>query len=288
MSGALPNYVIVGAMKCGTTSLALYLGAHPQAYMVPEKELRFFDDHYDRGLDWYAGCFAPLAGERAVGEASPTYLFEPHALERMAHDLPDARAIALLREPVDRAYSHYWHWAGRMGETRSFEDAVAAELAQGRPDTSARWDPERPQGYHYLARSRYLPQLRRLHEHYPPERVQVHFFEDLEARPVETFQATCRFLGIDPEQVPDSVGEVANSYRYYHPAWLWGIFVRVRIGRFLPGRVAGRLYRAMVREAEPYPPLEPALRERLRAYFAPDNRELEEWLSRPLPENWSR
>lgn len=284
----LPDYVIVGAMKSGTSSMARYLGEHPQAHMVPEKELRFFDFHFERGVDWYAQCFASAGPSEIVGEATPTYLFEPGAIERMAGVLPDARTLVLLREPVDRAYSHYWHWRGRMGETRSFEEAVSEELAEGRPLDSAPWDAENPSGYHYLARSRYLPQLERLREHYPAERVHIAFFEDLEARPVETFQAACRFLGIDPERVPPIVGQVVNSYRYYHPAWLWGIFVRVRIGRFLPGRAAAALYRAMVREAEPYPPMDPGLRERLREHFVPDNRALEAWLGRSLPDNWSR
>ena len=287
MSGALPDYVIVGAPKCGTSSLAKYLGDHPQAYMVPEKELRFFDQHFDEGLDWYRSRFAPADGE-LVGEATPSYLFEPGAIARMRSIIPRARLIALLREPVERAYSHYQHWHGRLGERRGFRAAVEPELALGRTTTSAGWDPERPEGYHYLARSRYRFQLERLCEHYPREQLHVIFFEDLEARPVEVFQDACRFLGIDPDAVPASVGEVVNPYRYYYPAWLWGLFVRVRIGRFLPGRAGAWLYRRMVRVAEPYPPLEDELRERLRAHFAPDNRELEQWLGRPLPQSWSR
>lgn len=283
----LPGYVIVGAPKSGTTSLAKYLGEHPQAYMVPEKELRFFDEHFDEGVGWYAARFSPGPGE-LVGEATPTYLFEPEAIPRMREVIPEARLIAMLREPVDRAYSHYWHWRRRLGERREFREIAEAELALGRVTTSANWDPTRPEGYRYLARGRYRFQLEHVLDHFPREQLHVILFEEFEARPVETFRETCRFLGIDPETVPENVGQVMNAYRYYHPEWLWGLFVRVRIGRFLPGRVAGRLHRSMVRVADPYPPMDADLRERLREHFAPDNRELEQWLGRALPENWSR
>jgi hypothetical protein len=84
------------------------------------------------------------------------------------------------------------------------------------------------------------------------------------------------------------VGSVANPHSYYYPEWLWALFVRVRIGRFLPARAGGWLYRRMVRPADPYPPMDATLRERLRADFAPDNAALEGWLGRPLPQNWSR
>src|SRR3712207_5180784 len=177
MSGALPNFLIVGAMKSGTTSLATYLGDHPQGYMVPDKELRFFDHHFDEGLDWYRACFTPPPEAVAVGEATPTYLVDADAPQRVAARLPDGGCVALLREPVDRAYSHYWHWRKRMGEQREFAEAIEAELAQGSAAQHSRWDPEHPERYHYLAPGRYAPQLRRLVEHVPRERVHVVLFE---------------------------------------------------------------------------------------------------------------
>jgi len=284
----LPDYVIVGAPKSGTSSMAKYLGDHPEAHMVPEKELRFFDQHFDEGLGWYEARFKPQPGERLVGEATPSYLFEPETMERMSAIIPRARLIAMLREPVDRAYSHYWHWRRRLGETREFRPAVEAELALGRTTTSKGWDPRDPDGFHYLARGRYLFQLERLTRHFPREQLHVVFFEELEADPVESFKETCRFLGIDPEHVPESVGEVVNPYVYYEPEWLWGLFIRIRIGRFLPARINGILHRSMMHTAGDYPDMEPGLRERLRDHFGPDNRELERWLGRPLPESWSR
>jgi hypothetical protein len=279
----LPTFVIVGAAKCGTSSLAAYLADHPEAYVVPEKELHFFTREWDRGLDWYRQCFAGAGDRRAIGEATPTYLAEPVALRRMAEVLPQARIIAMVRNPIDRAYSHYWHWHGRQGERRTFEEAIADELAAGPGgDTTPSWDAEHPQDYAYLAFGCYVPQLDRLCRHFSREQVLVVVFDDLERQPQETFRTVCRFLDIDQTIVPESVGTVVNPYRYYQPAWLWNLFVRVRIGRFVPGRVGAAIYRKMVRVAEPYPPMDPALRRRLSEYFAQDIEALEEWLERDL------
>ena len=112
----LPNYLIIGAPKCGTTSLAAWLDEHPQVYMVPEKELHFFSGYWEQGLDWYEQCFVPN-GKPLVGEASPSYLENPVARERIASVLPGAKLIAMMRNPVDRAYSQYWHWRDRKARS---------------------------------------------------------------------------------------------------------------------------------------------------------------------------
>jgi hypothetical protein len=282
----LPNFVIVGAMKCGTSSLAKWLGDHPDAWVVPEKELHFFNQGWERGLDWYESCFAAGEGHARVGEASPTYLVDLACHERIAQVLPDTPLIAMVRDPVDRAYSHYWHWRERMGELRSFEQVVDDELAGEPGPRSLLWDESRPKEYSYLAPGRYLPQLQSLTTHVDRARLKVVVFDDLSARPDEVFRDVCRFLDLDPEQVPESVGRVENSFRYYYPRWLWAFFVRVRIGRFIPARAAGALYRAMVRTSDPYPPMDPALRARLGAWYAEDNRALGEWLGHDLS-GWS-
>ena len=283
----LPNFLIVGAPKSGTSSLARYLADHPDCWVVPEKELRFFDLHYDLGLDWYRDRFAAAGGERAVGEATPTYLFHTHAHARIARTLPDARLIAILRNPVDRAYSHYWHWRERNGEPRSFEQVVEDELAGKADQTDATWHPDAPETFPYFDQGCYAEQLENLTRHVPREQILVLLFEDLSERPVEAFREACRFLELDESVVPGSVGRVENAFRYYYPRWLWGLFVRVEIGRFLPGRAAAANYRAMVREADPYPPIDPAVRERLTEHFAPGVEALERWLERDLSA-WKR
>jgi hypothetical protein len=278
----LPNFVIVGAMKCGTSSLAKWLGDHPDAWVVPEKELHFFNQGWERGLPWYESRFTASNGQARVGEASPTYLVDLDCHDRMASVLPDARLIAMVRDPVDRAYSHYWHWRERMGETRTFEQVVDDELA-GRPGADRLvWNPERPEEYSYLGPGVYLKQLQHLASRFERGQLKVIVFDDLSEKPDEVFRDVCRFLELGVEQVPESVGRVENSFRYYYPRWLWAFFVRVRIGRFIPARAAGALYRAMVRAGDPYPPMDPAVRARLGSWYADDNRALGQWLGRDL------
>jgi hypothetical protein len=264
----LPNFVIVGAPKCGTSSLAAWLRDHPDVYVVPEKELFYFTSEWERGQRWYEQCFA-ANGQKAVGEATPTYLHEHRAHARLADVIPDAKLIAMVRNPVDRAYSHYWHWHERKGDERTFEEAIAPELAGERDDV-------------FLAPGRYAEHLRALGDHFAPEQIQTVVFDDLAADPGAVYRAACSFLGVDDATVPDSVGSVENSFRYYYPRWLWAVFVRVRIGRFLPGRAGAALYRAMVRTADPYPPMADATRARLVAYFEQPTAELAQMLGRDL------
>ncbi len=108
-SRRLPDFIILGAQRAGTSSLYYYLSQHPQILPAVRKELHFFDDHYRRGLGWYRSQF-PTRGARGTitGEATPYYLSHPHAPARIQRLLPQARLIVLLRNPVERAISHYF------------------------------------------------------------------------------------------------------------------------------------------------------------------------------------
>ena len=137
MKGSLPNFVVVGAPKCGTTSLYHYLKQHPQIVRPAFKEIYFFDRHYHRGLRWY-GCNFPTraAMERmndAHGrahltfEATATYIFDSEVPQRIVRDVATRKFVALLRDPISRAISAYWH-ARRMGlESRSLVEAIRAD-----------------------------------------------------------------------------------------------------------------------------------------------------------------
>ncbi|HET7626188.1 MAG TPA: sulfotransferase [Verrucomicrobiae bacterium] len=131
-----PTFIIVGAQKAGTTSLYHLLYRHPRIKPAKKKELHYFDNNYFRDQSWYESMF-PLArlffgapskvAKPITGEASPYYLFHPSAVSRMARTLPDAKLIVLLRNPVERAYSHYQHQVRSRTENLSFEDALASE-----------------------------------------------------------------------------------------------------------------------------------------------------------------
>jgi len=132
----LPDFLVIGAQRSGTTTLFYDLCRHPQVAGSPVKEVHFFDHHFSRGVGWYRSFFPPTAaqerarrrgGELLGGEATPNYLFHPAAPERAAETVPHVRLIAILRDPVDRAYSHYRKSVERRVERLSFEAALAAE-----------------------------------------------------------------------------------------------------------------------------------------------------------------
>lgn len=204
----LPDFLVIGAQKAGTTALYAYLRWHPGIAGPSWKEVSFFDRHWWRGEAWYRGQFPLRAGERLVGEASPSYLFHPLAPERARSLVPGAKLVALLRDPVDRAYSQYQHEVALGREALSFEDALAAEderlvgeverlIADPRAFSRAWWD------HTYTARGRYAEQLERWLEAFPSEQLLVVRTEDLGERPAETYASILAFLGAAPHQLPD-------------------------------------------------------------------------------------
>jgi hypothetical protein len=204
----LPDFLVIGAQKAGTTALYAYLRWHPGIAGPSWKEVSFFDRHWWRGEAWYRGQFPLRAGERLVGEASPSYLFHPLAPERARSLVPGAKLVALLRDPVDRAYSQYQHEVALGREPLSFEDALAAEderlvgeverlIADSRAFSRAWWD------HTYTARGRYAEQLERWLEAFPSEQLLVVRTEDLGERPAETYASILAFLGAEPHELPD-------------------------------------------------------------------------------------
>jgi hypothetical protein len=265
-----PNFLVIGAMRSGTSSLAYSLRSHLQVFMAPSKELHFFTDRFDEGLDWYRYQFRGSDGCAAVGEATPTYMYDPTAVQRMAALLPDARLIAVLRNPVDRAYSHYWHQVEKGRETMPFADAVAAEPARlaGRSGIDRR-------AFAYLDKGRYLEQLERVGNFYARDRIHVLLFEDLRDRPAETFAGVCEFLGIDPEATPAPLTKVVNPHIRVRSEW-----VR-RVTRPLPERLRNLVGRVNAPPTD-YPTMDPELRAELSRGFERGNDALATWLGRDL------
>lgn len=277
VEGPLPNFLIIGAQKSGTTTLRAALDAHPEAFCA--REIHFFNQRYDRGLDWYRERFTAADGLPAIGEKCPNYLSHPAALDRLANDLPGVKLIAILRHPVDRAYSNYWHERRGRRETLSFAEAIDAE-----PERVRHSGVDGP--FAYIARGRYLPQLQRVSRLVPRDRLLVLLFEDLRNDPKGTFGEVCRFLGIDGTVAPPELHMRANPYRTHRPEWLWRFMMRKRLWRRLPRRMAKWL-RARMEQEIPYEPMDPAVRRRLLDSFADDNAALATWLGRDLS-GWSK
>ncbi len=162
----LPDFVILGTQRGSTTSLYRWLSEHPDVDPALKKEVHWFDDHYDHGIRWYRAHFPIRRSGRITGEASPYMLFHPLAPERAARHLPaSTRFIVLLREPVDRAISHYWFWQ-QLGlwETESFARAIELEPERMAAVMPAVLRGERSEGhvaYSYVSRGEYAPQLER-------------------------------------------------------------------------------------------------------------------------------
>ena len=271
----LPTFLIIGAMRSGTTALARSLGQHPDVYMAPEKEVLFFDVRWREGVDWYARSFAGATSQTAVGEASPNYLYSPHAIDRAHVLLPDAKLLAILRSPVDRAYSHYWWNRLRDREPLDFEDAIAAEPTRIEHDWRTR------SFYAYLDKGRYLHQLQHVSDVYPRESLQVTIFEELRDSPAETFSAVCRFIGVDPSVTPALLGLKVNAYYEVRSKTVAHAVRRLQrqgnAGRALADAI-GRLNRL----EHPYPPMPLDARSHLEQLFAPEIQALEEWLGQDL------
>lgn len=261
-------------MRCGTTSLNGYLREHPEVAVSQPKEVHFFDLHFAEGLDWYATHFPDVEGATAIGEATPDYLYHREAVARIAATLPEVKLIVMLRNPIDRAYSHYWHNRSRGREPLEFEEALAAE-----PERLASGDQPR-RIFSYADKGRYVPQLERALASVPHERLCVRTFEELERSPDVVYADVCRFLGIDDAFRPENLGRAINAYVEFRSPRLRDLAKR------LPGpvqRVVGKLNQ---KTTSPYPPMRRATRERLAADFDAANAGLSELTGIPIP-HWS-
>jgi hypothetical protein len=197
----LPNLLVIGATKAGTTSLWHYLNTHPEIFMSPGKELHFFDhdECWSLGPAWYAEQFAGAEGHPVVGEATPGYTRFPHraySAERAAATVPDARLIYLVREPIERMRSHYRHELRHGREQRDFAEAVLANPL-------------------YLEASRYALQLGRWAAHYPRESFLVVESDRMRNDQAPTLELIYRFVDVDPtvRLAPVALNESARALR---------------------------------------------------------------------------
>lgn len=268
----LPTFLVVGAMKAGTTSLHRYLDRHPDVFMSKTKQLDFFvaEREWNRGIDWYRAQFSAAGNAKAVGETSPQYSKDPifaGVPQRVCEVLPDVRIVYLLRHPVERIRSQHRHALGEWSDV-SLEEA----LRTSRPE--------------YLVPSRYGHQLSLWLEHVPRERVHVLTTEALSDDPVGTLCDVFEFLRVDPTALREPVGErhnVAGGHRR-----LPGPVQRIRSGDWYRG-VRHRVPRPMRHLAwrlssrgravdEGLARLPPALEAALVAELAPDLERLRELL----------
>jgi hypothetical protein len=285
---ALPNLVVIGGLKCGTTSLHHYLNLHPEIGMSRPKELNFFVEelNWPLGPDWYAGHFSSRRPVR--GESSPHYTNEPRfsgVAERMREVVPETRIVYVVRDPIDRLLSHYLHNVGGGYERRPLEEALD--------------DPESA----YVDRGLYARQLDPYRERFPRERIEIVTREELKREREATMRRLFAFLGVrDDFSSPEfsrewetGSGKRSGRFRLMDRAVrLPGLRALDRNFDRLPESLRWLVERVIhdpASGAAPKPDVPPALRDRLAERFRPDVARLEEiagrrfgWLqARPRP-----
>ncbi len=274
----LPNLIVIGAKKAGTTSLYAYLNVHPDISMSREKELDFFvaERNWSRGLPWYRRQFNGDAPVR--GEASPYYTALPQhrgVPQRMASVIPDARLVYLVRDPIERLISHYHMGVATGRERRSLPDAIA--------DLSESW---------YVAQGRYWMQLEPYLSHFPPERVLVLDQHELAHSRAAALRRVFAFLGVDADFVSNEFDEVhftAMTRRRRRPVAKPALALSRALGDERSHKVRRRVpgpVRAVLTAPLERPGLDPELRARLKQLYAPDAARLREHTGLPL-DSWS-
>jgi len=208
----LPDFVIIGAAKSGTTSLYRYLSLHPEIFMSDPKEPEFFarDDIYSKGLDWYLSLFDGAEKHQVAGEASTIYSLWPHfprSAGRMSDIVPNAKLIYVMRNPVDRAYSYYvqlvknyQNATGDYSVSRSFEECIFPDKfpnRAGRDSFFAPFDAHLPDDPGvFLEAGKYFAQLQVFLKYYPSKQVLPLLFDDFLKKPDVVLRRICGFLGI--------------------------------------------------------------------------------------------
>jgi hypothetical protein len=197
----MPDFLIIGAQKAGTTSLFHYLAQHPDLAMPVDKEIHYYDNNYQKGLNWYKRYFPLRSSTRFSGEATPYYLFHPFVAERIAHDMPGVKLIVCLRDPAQRAFSHYQMMKRFGTEWLTFEEAIQQEPSRYRQGLrELALDPLRRsaphQDFSYVARGKYAGQIRRWLRCFPREQFLFLSSEELAQQPTQALTRVTDFLGI--------------------------------------------------------------------------------------------
>lgn len=251
--GTLPDFLIIGAQKCGTTSLYNHLIKHPSIYPASVKEVGFFDRYFTNSIKWYRSQFPSVLRKYYTkwvlrqpfftGEASTGYILNPHSLMRINKIIPRAKLIALLRNPVERAYSHYQHTVRIKRESLSFEEAIAREDER----IGEAWQRMRSDEnyynfdialYAYLRTGMYIEQLVDLMSLFPRNQVLILNSEAFRADPSNTFRNVFHFLGM--------------------PVWQLTEFTKYNRGKYFP--------------------MDSSTKKKLQEYFRPYNQRLYEYL----------
>lgn len=303
-----PTFLVLGAAKSGTTSLCDRIAQHPNVFFSTPKEPVFFELEYDLGLEYYwKRYFKDWAGQDAVGEGRVYNLYLPYVPARIRESIPDARLIVILRNPVDRAYSHWWHRVTRGYEQRSFEQAVEEEFRiheegggfASNGDSEAWRRNFYPNSAHmytadlrrvyYVEMGYYVQQLRRYYDLFPASRIKVLLFDDFVANPDPAAQMIYKFLNLRPFAGGSDTGPqnvALNTVKGRLAFRLERIGWRTGLGTVVPKNIRTRIRKLLSRNQGQRPPMDKHIEQRLKAHYAPSNAELQRLIGRGLS-TWS-
>jgi len=297
----LPNFLVIGAARAGTTSLYHSMGQHPQVFMSPIKEPNFFaylGGSWDRdvlkteptsfpvrSLHEYQNLFRGVRGERAIGEVSPMYLAAGRGTAKcIGNYLPRVKLLAILRNPIERAYSHYlWHQA-EFSEPRTFESAIQDER-DGFAKGSRFWHCR----YRYVENGFYCRLLKPFFEVFPRDQIAVFLFDDLQRDPIGLLGGVFHFLHVDANFSP-KVSRRYNVSGIRKSRWIgWLLKKRpstIRVRRLLPARARdgldGLIEFVRGRQLEPPSPLSEEILHMLAHHYRTDVEELQQLIGRDL------
>lgn len=251
----LPTFIVAGAQKSGSTTIHRVLDAHAQIFVAPEKEVNYFwkRANLEKGTQWYESFFSGAESHQQVGDVSPSYMYRSWSPTEISKLLPHVKLVFSLRNPIERAYSQYWHWRRRLWEPRTFQEAIRDKSCQ------------------YVARGQYFTQLKRFCDRFPRHQILVLLFDELVADPKAFFRQIGSFLDVD-EFPGEMVATRANDprwpanrlYQLLHDRPAWTRYVpRVFSGRSLLMRAVS--WGPMVPYT--YPPMDFEVRRELRDYY---------------------
>jgi hypothetical protein len=259
----LPNFLVLGAAKAGTTTLCHLLSQHPDVYLSPRKELHYFsfDAVHRHGLKWYRSWFETAGSARAVGEASTTYTLRklfPQAPDRISETLPNARLIYLVRHPVDRMES-VWMQLRRFGANSPFADLGVSGVPAGMRVERSFNKAVLAQSDVIIESTNYRREIEPYRDRFPEERILVLQFERFIHDPVDTLRTCFQFLGVAPSSMPSTAAVHLNAAREaLHPRdFLWRLWsvpglrhLYATLSRAAPSGVRHRLGRVLRQRRE--------------------------------------
>lgn len=265
-----PNFLIVGTMKSGTSSLAVSLQKHP-SINIPQKEIHFFDSNYQRGFNWYENFFNQTSYNKISGEATPTYSFLPHIPYLVHQAYPNVKLVWIFRDPVKRTFSNYLHYLKKGDESRSFKSAINDEL-KGKEQNIFK---------HYIARSFYSEQIYRWSCFFSTDQMYYMYFEKLKENYENEIIRLQDFLGIEKNKVENELPH-SNKTRLPKGEASFRILRKVLGNTKLFSKIRGKIW--------PHHDILPSMTqeesELLKSVFKLHNRQLEEITGMDLKSLW--